>query len=827
MSWLRESELPAANKIFVDREAPQKIFEEAAFAIPRQRAIVRVFYGVGGQGKTALCRELIRKTGPAGDPSYAFLRRALLDLHGKVKTEPDLLLVWIRNAFAEADISFACFDFALALMWEGQRGEQPFPTLTNPWLGRTTGAAKGAVDEGAKEASDWLSDDDAKELLGDLVAEIPGVGFLLKRLSHWAIDKGKKAYLLRTRQPLQKLFRDGELLPAYEISKLLPWMLAQDLNHYLEQHPDNRFVLFVDEYERVFDQGGAGAAWRENEFDRHMRAVVENADGLLAVFFSRERLPWEASSNWRAELKDSQYLLGGLGDKDAEQFLKAVPIEDANVRKAIIDGARETPASDAPVYPLMLDLQVEHWRNLFARGEAEPRRFTVEAETFEDRRVMLIERVLRDYGDPLQATVERLSVVQRFDRDAFACIVETFRTAVPLDLFDRIASLSFVTKTTDGFLVLHNVVREAICKQLDEEKRRTSIDALLAHFAERANVASHFELSEDKIAALFEATYLRRLKGVDGYVEWVSQFAEPLYHGVHYAASARLWKEALDFLEPVIGAENLTIAECYNNFACSLEGQGDPRIAEPWNRKALATAERIVGSNHVTTAKYYSNVASNLSAQGRFVEAEPFYRIALEIRERELGSEHIETASSYNGLASNLDDLGRFREAEPIYRKALGIRKRLLGEENADTATSYNNLGYNLNAQGLYEEADPWYRKALDIRIRVLGPNHPTTALSYNNVAYNLHVQGLFAEAEPLYRKAVEINEYRHGMRHPATARSYNSLAGNLYAQGRVEQAESLLQKAHEIADLALGGDHPLTTLIKKNLSVMQGRPKA
>jgi hypothetical protein len=264
----------------------------AAFAIPADRAIIRVFYGVGGQGKTALCRELMRKTDASVEPSYSFLRRSVLDLHGRQKSDPDLLLVWIRNGFADAGVVLPCFDLALALMWEGTRGEQAFPTLTKPWLARSTKATQGAVDEGASEIKKLLGSETATELLGEAVGHIPGVGFLVKRVSNWVIDKTKRAYLERTREALQRLYREGELKPPYELSELLPWMLAQDLNYHLAQSPAERFVLFIDEYERGFEQGGAGACWKENPFDNHMRALIRETNGLLAAFFSRERLPW-------------------------------------------------------------------------------------------------------------------------------------------------------------------------------------------------------------------------------------------------------------------------------------------------------------------------------------------------------------------------------------------------------------------------------------------------------------------------------------------------------------------------------------------------------
>src|SRR5262245_31308482 len=145
MPPLRRVQLQAANRIFVDREGPQRIFEEALFAIPPDRSILRVFYGVGGQGKTALCRELMRKTDAAVDPTFRFLRRAELDLRGRTKEDPDRLLVWIRNGFADAGIAFPCFDLAFAIAWEATRGDETLPNFTRPWLSRATAVGRFGV----------------------------------------------------------------------------------------------------------------------------------------------------------------------------------------------------------------------------------------------------------------------------------------------------------------------------------------------------------------------------------------------------------------------------------------------------------------------------------------------------------------------------------------------------------------------------------------------------------------------------------------------------------------------------------------------------------
>lgn len=591
----RHSDLPQANRIFGEREEPQRIFETAAFAIPSNRAILRVFYGIGGQGKTALYRELIRKTGPGGDPSYKFLRCAQLDLHGRPKTDPDLLLVWIRNGFAEAGIDLPAFDLALALAWEASRGEAPFPALKRPWLSRSTGTAQNTLDEGAN----WLGSDTAKAFVGDLVGEIPGVGFALRRIGGWVIDKSKRAYLDRTRDSLKRLYDDaGALRPPHELSALLPWMLAQDLNHYVARHPDERLVLFIDEYERVFEQGGAGARWVENPFDRHMRGLLGETNGLLAVFFSRERLPWEADPDWRDDLASHQHLLGGLADADADVFLAAIPIEDAAIRDAIIDGARESASAEAPVYPPMLDLQVEHWRNLSAKGQAAPERFTVEAETFEARCIEMIERVLRDYGAPLQATIERLSVAQRFDRAAFVCVVETFGTAVPQDSFERIAGLSFVTRAPDEFLSLHNVVAAAIRSQLDKDKRHTSIDALLNHYTARARVESHFDLTDAHVLALLEAAHLRRIEGPEGYADWLSKNSIFVGDSGRLQQAILLWSDALEFSEEHLGYEHINTLKCINSLAFFLNKSGQYQRSMTILENALQIYEKPRTKQH-------------------------------------------------------------------------------------------------------------------------------------------------------------------------------------------------------------------------------------
>ena len=814
----REASLPAANKIFVDRETPQNVFEKAVFSIPCDCASILVFHGIGGQGKTALCRELLRKTDAANEPSYAFLRCALLDLHGRPKTDPDVLVVWIRNAFASVGLFLPCFDLALAKVWQGTRAEETFPVLTRPWLARSTKVAAGAFGDAATEAQRWLGSEAAAQLLGAAVSHIP-LGTIVKGLGGWIIDKSKLAYLEHTREPLQRLYKVGELRPPYELSSLLPWMLAQDLNYHLSRKPAERFVLFIDEYERVFDQGGAGARWVENPFDRHMRELIWETNGLLAVFFSRERLPWSDDPDWRDDLKGNQHLLGGLADRDADEFLKAVPIMDEVIRRAIIDGARESPDKAAGVYPLMLDLQVEHWRALTAKGQVSADRFAVTTTTFEARCTEIVERVLRDYDTAFQNTIERLSVARRFDRSAFKHVVTTFGTALPLDSFDRIADLSFVTRADDGFLSLHNVVAAAIRRTLTDEKRCTSLVALFEHFSSRAFVASHFDVKPENIAALFEASQLRQAQGLDGFVEWLSRATEPLKMAALFAPAASLWREAVNTVEKALGAEHPDTGASLNNLAELLEFQGDYARAKPLYERALAIREKVLGAEHPGTARSLNNLAGVLLDQGDYGGAKPLYERALAIHEKALGAEHLDTGASLNNLAYVLHAQGDYASAKPLYERALAIREKELGAEHPETGASLNNLAELLESQGDYARAKPLFERALAIREKALGAEHPGTATSLNSLAGLLQAQGDYAAAKPLYERALAISEKALGAEHPHTGISLHDLARLLQAQGDYAGAKPLYERALAIIEKALGAEHPETGVSLNNLA--------
>ena len=535
---------PSQDNIFVNRHQSIESVVEAINKLSVEGSTVRVFYGPGGQGKTALCRHLFRREYKEAETGKLKLHRAFLDLHARHSAlEPEKALVIIRNEFAKSGVSMPAFDQALALMWETTRGEEPFPVLTNPWLGKTS-EAFGAV---APEAVVKVG-----ETMADIVAMVPGIGAGLSWAGRWSIDKTKLALLKRSHHHLARLFRDGEPKYGEELKELLPWMLAQDLAYHLDKNPRDRFLLLIDEYEGLFDQGGAGNRRQETPLDDLLRSLIKCSKGMLACFFSREPFDkiWQHDRDMTQALIGSQTKLEGLSDDFADEWLQEIPIQRADIRQAIIDGSKEDKDPDALVYPLLLELQADHWAWLVDNHRPiQTDDFALNEEKFKERCHSLINRLLRNYGEETQNTIKRLALANRFDKAAFDHLIKTFpdEKLLQSSAFERLTRLSFISSDEDGFFSLHRAIAEALAADLNKEEKSQSLNALFDHFDQRAIAENHWLVDSDKATALIEAVALARQLSKEDYIPWLYQRSEPFRVAARFGFVENLWQQALFF----------------------------------------------------------------------------------------------------------------------------------------------------------------------------------------------------------------------------------------------------------------------------------------
>ncbi len=182
-----------------------------------------------------------------------------------------------------------------------------------------------------------------------------------------------------------------------------------------------------------------------------------------------------------------------------------------------------------------------------------------------------------------------------------------------------------------------------------------------------------------------------------------------------------LLEKSLCIFKKVLGGQNLYVDISYNNLAWVYESQKKYKEAEILFEKSLEIKKSIYGEEHPNTAIGYNNMAMVYCMQGEYKKAEELFGRSIKISERELGEGHPNTAINYNNLAEVYIYQGKYIIAEKFCKKSLCIREQLLGTEHQDTIISYSNLAYIYEKQGRYKEALCYYLRAY--RIGVTNPD--------------------------------------------------------------------------------------------------------
>ena len=152
-----------ASRIFTDRDQPRQQFRTAlaqTAAVDHYQLLN--FYGVGGQGKSALCNEFLRMMRQESD--HPPLGWADLNFENSSLRQTDQALFTIRLKLRDSTgIAFPTFDFAFAryqrLAYPGSNIREKYPELF-------------------RSGNEIL--EDITNVAGDIIAEIPGLSLFYK-----------------------------------------------------------------------------------------------------------------------------------------------------------------------------------------------------------------------------------------------------------------------------------------------------------------------------------------------------------------------------------------------------------------------------------------------------------------------------------------------------------------------------------------------------------------------------------------------------------------------------------------------------------------------
>jgi tetratricopeptide (TPR) repeat protein len=793
---------PSREELFTDREEFTAAFDDALTSLTPAAPKVLVFHGAPGIGKSEIKDELIRRlqklkaTWTAEDGELIDGAEGKLPLWAKLDfSSPEYrpsakALLKLRQQFLCDQawrVPFNSFDIAYGIKWRKINPETPFAMPSFRDL-PDSGIINALVDFAA-------SLNPYANIVVSVVKLIKEGPEAARKLSQWWTEKRSRV--------LQAL----EQAEPYQIDKEMPRLFGDDLSHYLGKE-NAKAVIFLDAYEKLFENAEDRATHRKANVDEWIRNLVGATPGVLWIITGHDALTWWDGWNGMAAPNDG---LSGLEVTDLTQphcyeLLDRAGVNEEPIKNKIYAGSHGVP--------LYVDLSIDTYYKYKGEGkELNPDDF---GGTFPE-----IYRRFRERLTEAEAlTLTALAPARYFDRELFTAIVAHFKTGFPGAAFDRFVEFSFIKQDESGRYYFHDLLRDHVKDDVGEANWRERTAFFFAYYKTRAEVNDPKAIDDANVAALGDALYYAIETGdIVTATDWFNTTYIPYEQNARYNALIPLIRNLLAVTENNHGPNHPVVATILNNLASLYEDQGRYSDAEPLYERSLKIIERTFGPGNPAVSAMLDNLANLHVTQGRYDDAEPLFIRSLAISEKTLGPDHPSNATTLNNLARLRKTQGFYKNAETLYERCLKLAEIEFGPNHPSVATALNNLANLYQILGWENDAESLYKRSLMIYENALGPEHLSVAVTLNNLATLYHTQGRYDEAEILYLRGLKIKEITVGLKHPDVAPTFNNLANLYRTQDRYDEAEQYYLRDLEITEGAFGVDHPEIATTLNNLA--------
>ncbi len=734
----------SASEVFTDREDARERFSRALDEPQSpQDYRVLVWYGVGGQGKTALQAEfgrmIDRARGNWVNVRNRRLASSLVDLENPANRNPAQALLSLRLQLAEhGHMRFPAFDLAFARYF----------TLDQP--GKDIRAVHPEL---FKRGSEVLAD--VLSLADDAASLIPGYGLLTKYGSKLAA-RGAEALQTWWDRRGRTLLVGLDEMSIDQLAGALPKYLGYDLCEAMAATDGPRVIIRLDTHEALWrDRGlrdGPGALL----VDDWLRRLVQDTPGALVIITGRDRLRWgEIDADWDQIVE--QHLLGGLSDEDAATFLGKVGVTDPEIRARMIAAARGEEGEGC--LPYYLDLERETHDALVAGGQ------TPTAQQFGGGRAEILARFLAHLDPETEKRLRLASYPETLDPASLAILSNQFLKEPDTEGWKRLLSRAFVEHPLNGPPTLHALTRATLqaSERQDHWDRFRDVHQWFWWGAEEAMSPAGQPVTADDERRFLTAIHHMVALGSARSLEWSMQRLQRFRD----AARSRTVEAATSRLMPLVREQfgPASVAALLAWQAVAAGDLGRPGQAEALLRQALdiyATLEEPDGEN---TVNCQGNLAGALSDQGRDDEAEALYVRVLDHQRATFGPDHPITAVTLNNLALVYQKQGCLREAAELMTQAIDISMVHAGPTHPSTAIGQSNLAGVLNDLGDYDRADVLVSRAKATLFEQVGPHHPYVWLARGVAAGTAMGRRDYAASKALF---LEVRDGLEGIFGPA-----------------------------------------------------------
>ncbi len=744
---------------------------------------ITVFYGVGGVGKTTLCKKAMETASKAKSTVVVAMLNLDSDDWSPTRSFAGFL-AGLVNQLSQGGISSPLTQVLLLMHSQVDAREHIAKSSSELWAG-----AIGLLDQ-------------ATQAIG-----ISGVGLLVQGVQ-WLKDRKQQADVCRRLRELG-LWPDeteGGRINLPDLEEKLAQAFYEDLRQSAAQGKSLRILL--DGFERI----------QARERRKDCQQLLQKWAGYLAadedesligrirlLIFGRDKLKWDElydDPSWLEYI--TQHLLEGLGEADARDFIAkyAEWLKDHNQVKAadavlehtnaILDAADEGGGEDRRIYPYYLDLAV-YMVHDGAKQNKIPDLGRAPGE--------LQERFFRYLKSEELHLLKILALAEKFDADLFDALVRESRVAgfavgtfVSAVANDR----SYVTEIAPGMYQFHRLMAKA----LQDQWLKSDVERQQGGEAVRWLLRTIEKYLSDKPRK-----------------DWIEKEIE-------------LWCRGMDILVTQgYERELMSLTQCRDwidkeiwtpEFPISLE------IAEGFARKIYNQLESRLGVEHDDTLSAVVKLGEILEKRDNLDEAEIFYRRSLEVYQKVYGYEHRTTLESINKIATVYCWKSEYFAAKDLLLDSVKKMELILRADDQLTISGKTLLALCCDQIGDYKSSENYHREVFEANQRIYGRIHSETIHSGGRLAdslrksYNINLNQDDAKIEEVERLEQRIvKDLVKIMNSLDAGELFHAIVSNIDTicnAANDEQSENIVGTLLSLvnsSERALGKKHPKTYDVK------------
>lgn len=420
------NQLTLVKHVFVDRQNYRNKFRdmytELSYNKDEWPITVVNYYGVGGIGKSKLCKKIAQEANDA-DNNIQTVFYMIPEINNSASCLMELSNI-IRSKYK---IEFSLFELAYYIYM--YKSGKPL------------------------ESREVKSLIESSKLLNGLVkylSVIPIAGIFANILEATdTITAEIRTKIKEHKEDIASIENDT----AEELYQKLPHYFSIDMTM-VTKYKELPMIIIVDNYENMVNKYTNNKSYYEKEkWLISNSGIINNIPKVIWILVSRERLMWNEQDYGLEEGKNIfEYRIEELSDTDTYEYLKIMKLEDEQLNKSLYDLTKGLP--------IYLYVCVEFYYELINS------RKTPEINDFGVTKEELIERYTRYLCSEQQEILFMMSCMDRWDDDQFIDLLNYIGYQTYLPYYENLKVKSFVFEE-NKIRILHQVIGNILFKDCE------------------------------------------------------------------------------------------------------------------------------------------------------------------------------------------------------------------------------------------------------------------------------------------------------------------------------------------------------------------------